>query len=153
MSLSAEPRLFVDWSVCERLLSTTLTGGVRVCCLLSVDGSVLCVAGELHCAKLLSALLSSVYASYSEAAADEWLQAAAAAEEAVEGGLRTLTAVCDDGLVSVARVGRFLVALQSDASYVGQAALKVSRRPIHRLLLHTAISRKPACTYTSATSL
>ena len=146
MSVSSVPRLFVDWSACERVLCSTLTGGVRVCCLLSVDGSVLCVAGELHAAKLLSALLASVYANYSEAAGDEWQQlqqttdpattntaqqseeaATSTAADTASDGLTNLIVVCDDGVVSVARVGRFLVALQSDAgSAMGQVAHKVS---------------------------
>ena len=111
------------------MLSSAVTGGVRVCCLLSLDGSVLCVAGELHAAKLLSALLSSVYQSYSDAGSEEWPSADDVHSSPTAATTTTgLTAVCDDGAVSVARVGRFLVAIQSDGSSVmmGQVAHKVS---------------------------
>lgn len=147
MSVSAEPRLFVDWSACERVLCSTLTAGVRVCCLLSVDGSVLCVGGELHAAKLLSALLSSVYRSYSDAGGEEWQSSDVSASveqsessESMYGGelLANLTVVCDDGAVSVARVGRFLVAVQCEGSQMGQVARKVRRYPFNQPASHTS---------------
>ena len=133
MSVSSPPLLFVDWSACERVLSGALDGGgVRVCCLLSLDGSVLCVAGELHAAKLLSALLAAVYAQYSDATSEQWREQHAADDSAATNPspaspLRALLVGCDEGLVSVARVGRFLVAVQSDdCSATGQIAQKVA---------------------------
>ena len=102
------------------MLSSGVSGGVRVCCLLSADGSVLCVGGELHAAKLLSALLSSVYQSFSDASTDD-------CTDTTGGPLLALTALCDAGAVSVARVGRFLVAIQYDGSAMGQVAHKVRR--------------------------
>ena len=119
--MSDIPAAFVDWSATEGLLRQVVDGGdlaggsggvgVQCCVLMQPDGSLLCVAGALTSARLLSALGSTVYAAYAEGGADAW----------GETDCEMVSLHCEKGLVAVARLSRFLLCMQADQSVqVGQ---------------------------------
>jgi hypothetical protein len=119
--MSDVPALFVDWSAVEGLLRQAIDGGglaggsagvgVQSCVLMQADGSLLCVAGPLASARLLSALGSTVYAAYAEGGDNAW----------GEKGLDCVSLHCEKGVVAVAQLSRFLLCLQADHSVqVGQ---------------------------------
>ena len=122
------PALFVDWTATEAVLRQAVDDGgagvgVQCCALMQADGSLLCVAGALSSARLLSALAATVYASYNSA-------------EAFGGGgeLQQLHIHCDAGAVAVARLSRFLLAVQADhATQPGQL-----KHVVHALCDHLA---------------
>ena len=116
------PALFVDWSATEGLLRQAIDAGggvnggsagvgVQSCVLMQPDGSLLCVAGPLTSARLLSALGSTVYAAYAEGGDSAW----------GEKRLDCVSLHCEKGVVAVAQLSRFLLCMQADHSVqVGQ---------------------------------
>ena len=110
------PAAFVDWSATEGLLQQVVDGGdvtnssggvgVECCVLMQPDGSLLCVAGALSSARLLSALGSTVYAAYAEGGANAW----------GETDCEMVSLHCEKGVVAVARLSRFLLCMQADQS-------------------------------------
>lgn len=136
--MSDVPAAFVDWSATEAVLRQVIDGGagsvgsagvgVQSCVLMQPDGSLLCVAGSMAAARLLSALGSTVYSAYAEGGGG--------AEAWGEKSLDLVSLHCEKGVVAVARLSRFLLCLQADHSVqLGQLmhTLNALRTHLHTL--------------------
>lgn len=104
-AVEEEPQAFVKWGQMPRVLEQANGNGVRCTLLLKSDGSLLSKAGDEGRENVIvGALVANLWEVYGEGARTSF----------GAGDLRTVLVNCEDGVLAVRRVGRFLVCLDAE---------------------------------------